>query len=146
MKNNPRLTPLTVELLTRAAFAPFGDVIELDHAQHFAINGGTYPIGEGYFWQGQAEVPPNSDAGDPGDEGGDPDPGGEPDPAKAHSPPEWLDDWINGTYEGGLPTGPALAFFGDTPDQLTPDRLTHIKTASSTRGCDSRWTIMERVP
>lgn len=27
--------------LTRAAFAPFGDVIELEGAEHFAINGGT---------------------------------------------------------------------------------------------------------
>ena len=32
---------LTLEPLTRAAFEPFGDVIELDSAQHFAINGGT---------------------------------------------------------------------------------------------------------
>jgi ureidoglycolate lyase len=32
---------LQVEPLTRAAFAPFGDVIELDGARHFAINGGT---------------------------------------------------------------------------------------------------------
>lgn len=32
---------LQVERLTRAAFAPFGDVIELDGARHFAINGGT---------------------------------------------------------------------------------------------------------
>jgi ureidoglycolate lyase len=41
MKNDPRLALLTVELLTREAFAPFGGVIELDHAQHFAINDGT---------------------------------------------------------------------------------------------------------
>ncbi|MFM0165186.1 ureidoglycolate lyase [Paraburkholderia sediminicola] len=32
---------LHVERLTRAAFAPFGDVIELDGARHFPINGGT---------------------------------------------------------------------------------------------------------
>jgi ureidoglycolate lyase len=32
---------LTLELLTREAFAPFGDVIELDGARHFPINGGT---------------------------------------------------------------------------------------------------------
>ncbi|RDK04720.1 ureidoglycolate lyase [Paraburkholderia lacunae] len=32
---------LQTERLTRAAFAPFGDVIELDGARHFAINGGT---------------------------------------------------------------------------------------------------------
>jgi ureidoglycolate lyase len=32
---------LRVERLTRAAFAPFGDVIELAGARHFAINGGT---------------------------------------------------------------------------------------------------------
>jgi ureidoglycolate lyase len=32
---------LQVERLTRAAFAPFGEVIELDGARHFAINGGT---------------------------------------------------------------------------------------------------------
>ena len=32
---------LTLEPLTRAAFAPFGDVIELDGARHFPINGGT---------------------------------------------------------------------------------------------------------
>jgi ureidoglycolate lyase len=32
---------LIVEPLTRAAFAPFGDVIELDGAQHFPINAGT---------------------------------------------------------------------------------------------------------
>ena len=32
---------LTLQPLTRAAFEPFGDVIELDGAQHFPINGGT---------------------------------------------------------------------------------------------------------
>ncbi|KVE29522.1 ureidoglycolate hydrolase [Burkholderia singularis] len=32
---------LTIEPLTRAAFAPFGDVIETDGAKHFPINGGT---------------------------------------------------------------------------------------------------------
>ncbi|MFM0038556.1 ureidoglycolate lyase [Paraburkholderia strydomiana] len=32
---------LQMERLTRAAFAPFGEVIELDGARHFAINGGT---------------------------------------------------------------------------------------------------------
>lgn len=32
---------LAVEPLTRAAFAPFGDVISLDDARHFPINGGT---------------------------------------------------------------------------------------------------------
>jgi ureidoglycolate lyase len=32
---------LQIERLTRVAFAPFGDVIELDGARHFAINGGT---------------------------------------------------------------------------------------------------------
>ncbi|HEV3424624.1 MAG TPA: ureidoglycolate lyase [Paraburkholderia sp.] len=32
---------LQMERLTRAAFAPFGDVIELDGARHFPINGGT---------------------------------------------------------------------------------------------------------
>lgn len=32
---------LRVERLTRAAFAPFGDVIELAGARHFPINGGT---------------------------------------------------------------------------------------------------------
>ena len=32
---------LRLEPLTRAAFEPFGDVIELDGAQHFPINGGT---------------------------------------------------------------------------------------------------------
>lgn len=32
---------LRIERLTRAAFAPFGDVIELDGARRFPINGGT---------------------------------------------------------------------------------------------------------
>ena len=32
---------LQMERLTRAAFAPFGEVIELDGARHFPINGGT---------------------------------------------------------------------------------------------------------
>jgi ureidoglycolate lyase len=32
---------LQMERLTREAFAPFGDVIELDRARHFPINGGT---------------------------------------------------------------------------------------------------------
>ncbi|SAL40378.1 ureidoglycolate lyase [Caballeronia humi] len=32
---------LTLEPLTREAFAPYGDVIELDGARHFPINGGT---------------------------------------------------------------------------------------------------------
>jgi ureidoglycolate lyase len=32
---------LQMEHLTREAFAPFGDVIELDGARHFPINGGT---------------------------------------------------------------------------------------------------------
>lgn len=32
---------LAVEPLTRAAFAPFGDVVSLDGARHFPINGGT---------------------------------------------------------------------------------------------------------
>ncbi|MBB5500110.1 ureidoglycolate lyase [Paraburkholderia sp. MM5384-R2] len=32
---------LQMERLTRAAFAPFGDVIELDGARRFPINGGT---------------------------------------------------------------------------------------------------------
>lgn len=32
---------LAVEPLTRAAFAPFGDVVSLDGAHHFPINGGT---------------------------------------------------------------------------------------------------------
>lgn len=35
------LHPLRIERLTRAAFAPFGDVIELDGARRFAINDGT---------------------------------------------------------------------------------------------------------
>ena len=34
-------TILPVETLTRAAFAPFGDVIEADGAQHFEINNGS---------------------------------------------------------------------------------------------------------
>ena len=32
---------LQMERLTREAFAPFGDVIELDGARHFPLNGGT---------------------------------------------------------------------------------------------------------
>jgi ureidoglycolate lyase len=32
---------LLIEPLTREAFAPFGDVISLDGARHFPINGGT---------------------------------------------------------------------------------------------------------
>jgi ureidoglycolate lyase len=32
---------LALDPLTRDAFAPFGDVISLDGARHFAINGGT---------------------------------------------------------------------------------------------------------
>lgn len=32
---------LAIEPLTREAFAPFGDVVELDGARHFPINGGT---------------------------------------------------------------------------------------------------------
>ena len=32
---------LNMEVLTRRAFRPFGDVIELDHATHFPINDGT---------------------------------------------------------------------------------------------------------
>ncbi len=32
---------LRIERLTREAFSPFGDVIELDGARHFPINGGT---------------------------------------------------------------------------------------------------------
>jgi len=32
---------LRMEPLTRAAFAPFGEVIELEGARHFPINGGT---------------------------------------------------------------------------------------------------------
>ncbi|WP_150700335.1 ureidoglycolate lyase, partial [Pandoraea terrae] len=32
---------LPIEVLTREAFAPFGDVIELAGAKHFPINGGT---------------------------------------------------------------------------------------------------------
>lgn len=41
MKGNPQVKVLTVRLLTREAFASFGDVIELDGAQHFPINGGN---------------------------------------------------------------------------------------------------------
>lgn len=36
-----KMNTLSVERLTREAFAPFGDVIELDGARHFPINGGT---------------------------------------------------------------------------------------------------------
>lgn len=35
------MKPLQVHPLTRDAFAPFGDVIETDGAEHFAINNGT---------------------------------------------------------------------------------------------------------
>jgi ureidoglycolate lyase len=35
------MKPLAVQPLTRAAFAPFGDVIETDGADHFPINGAT---------------------------------------------------------------------------------------------------------
>jgi ureidoglycolate lyase len=35
------MTTLTTEVLTREAFRPFGDVIELEHATHFPINDGT---------------------------------------------------------------------------------------------------------
>ncbi|WP_321885029.1 ureidoglycolate lyase [Paraburkholderia bannensis] len=43
MAMDTTLTPvvLPLEALTREAFAPFGDVIELDGARHFPINGGT---------------------------------------------------------------------------------------------------------
>jgi ureidoglycolate lyase len=41
MKGNPQMKVLTVKLLTREAFAPFGDVIELNDAQHFPINAGN---------------------------------------------------------------------------------------------------------
>jgi ureidoglycolate lyase len=41
MKDNPQLKVLSVKLLTREAFAPFGDVIDLDDAQHFPINQGS---------------------------------------------------------------------------------------------------------
>lgn len=36
-----RTSALSPQPLTRAAFAPFGDVIELEGAERFAINGGT---------------------------------------------------------------------------------------------------------
>lgn len=35
------MSELTIEPLTRAAFADFGDVIDLDGARHYPINGGT---------------------------------------------------------------------------------------------------------
>jgi ureidoglycolate lyase len=35
------MNTLRIERLTREAFAPFGDVIELDGARHYPINGGT---------------------------------------------------------------------------------------------------------
>jgi ureidoglycolate lyase len=35
------MNTLRIELLTREAFAPFGDVIELEGARHYPINGGT---------------------------------------------------------------------------------------------------------
>lgn len=35
------MNELRIELLTRDAFAPFGDVIELEGARHYPINGGT---------------------------------------------------------------------------------------------------------
>ena len=35
------MNTLRIERLTREAFAPFGDVIELDGARHFPINAGT---------------------------------------------------------------------------------------------------------
>src|ERR1700738_3988074 len=41
MKDNPQVKVLTVKLLAREAFAPFGDVIDLDDAQHFPINQGS---------------------------------------------------------------------------------------------------------
>lgn len=41
MSQTPQPTELPIELLTREAFAPFGDVIELIGAKHFPINGGT---------------------------------------------------------------------------------------------------------
>ncbi len=34
-------TPLTIEPLSRAAFAPFGEVLMLDGARHYPINAGT---------------------------------------------------------------------------------------------------------
>jgi ureidoglycolate lyase len=41
MKGIHQVTVLKVELLTREAFAPFGDVIDLNDAQYFPINGGS---------------------------------------------------------------------------------------------------------
>ncbi|MDN5843483.1 MAG: ureidoglycolate lyase [Alcaligenaceae bacterium] len=42
MTTQTPLTPLTIEPLTREAFAPFGDVIEADDAvRHFTINEGN---------------------------------------------------------------------------------------------------------
>ncbi|BCQ51492.1 ureidoglycolate lyase [Burkholderia gladioli] len=41
MNQPPLPQALPLEPLTRAAFAPFGDVIELEGARHFPINGGT---------------------------------------------------------------------------------------------------------
>jgi len=41
MKDNPKMEVLTVKLLTREAFAPFGDVIDLGEARHFPINEGS---------------------------------------------------------------------------------------------------------
>lgn len=35
-----KLTSLVIKPLTRESFAEFGEVIELDHAQHFSINNG----------------------------------------------------------------------------------------------------------
>ncbi|HEY4350458.1 MAG TPA: ureidoglycolate lyase [Paraburkholderia sp.] len=35
------MNTLRIERLTREAFAPFGDVIELEGARHYPINGGT---------------------------------------------------------------------------------------------------------
>lgn len=39
--NGPRMKTLRIEPLTRAAFAPFGDVIELEGAKQIPINLGT---------------------------------------------------------------------------------------------------------